>query len=319
MVTERGCSDHGICDSAEGCLLHIPNPGQQLRCQRHKRLILQCEKHLGEGNFHGQDSAHQCRRNQQRQHFVDSLQIYYYVATDIGPTTVETLEIPVTIAVDTTTATFPLPASTFTFTVSLAPIQGPYQTSGSNINTPIGLLAPRFAASEVGPANLVTIQGSSTTLLVPYGYASKTAGDFNTAMAVSNTSEDPGIGVLGFTGAVANAGPVTFYLFSQDNTLPMFTYKTVAGSPGSGLDASGNVISGGTYSVFLSQIFPLATPPTGSTAVLGNNFTGYVLIYTGFTHAHGIFVISNFTTLTAQSSLMLVLSDRSITPEKAGF
>lgn len=248
-----------------------------------------------------------------------SLAVYYYVATDVGSTVVETLEIPVTVTVDSTSAVFPLPATAFTYVVSLAPIQGPYNTSGSSTGKPDGLLAPRFAQLDVGPANLAIVQGSSSALLIPYAYASKTAGDFNTAMGIANTSEDPGLSVLGFAGAVANGGPVTFYLFPQDNTLPMFTYKTVAGSPGSGLDANGNVAAGGTYSVFLSQIFPLATPPTGSTAVLGNTFTGYVIVGTGFTNAHGIFVISNFTTLTAQSSVMLVLSDRTALPEKLLF
>ena len=129
-------------------------------------------------------------------------------------------------------------------------------------------------------------------------------------MAIANTTEDPGATALGLTlGAVANAGPVTFYLFPQDPTLGMYSYKTIAGSPGSGLDASGNVVSGGTYSVFLSQIFPLAATSAG-TLYAGNNFTGYVMIVTSFTNGHGIFVISNFTTLTAQSSLMLVLSSR---------
>jgi hypothetical protein len=252
-----------------------------------------------------------------------SLQVYYYVATDTAadPTTIEYLEIPVTIASDPTVETFPLPAGSFSYTVSLAPVQGPYNTSGANTGKPDGLLVPRFQALETPTTGIpiVTVAGSSTTMLIPYGYASKTAGDFNTAMAIINSSEDPGTTLLGFTGAVPQAGPITFYLFPQDSTLPMFTYKTVAGSPGSGLDASGNVLAGGTYTVFLNQIFPLATPPTGSTAVLGNSFTGYVMIVTNFTNAHGIFVISNFTTLTAQSSLMLVLGDRSVLPERAGF
>lgn len=246
------------------------------------------------------------------------LSVYYYVATDVGSTTVEALEIPVTVSVGSS-ANFPLPASVFTYTVTLAPVLGPYNTSGSNSGKPDGLPAPRFTELLEGPGTLAAIQGSSTTLLIPYGYASKTAGDFNTAMAIANTTEDPGLANLGFTGATPNAGPVTFYLFPMDTTLPMFTYKTVAGSPGSGLDASGNVASGGTYSVFLSQIFPLATPPTGSTATLGNVFQGYVMIVTGFTNGHGIFVISNFTTLTAQSSLMMVLGNRTAFPEVVNF
>jgi hypothetical protein len=246
-----------------------------------------------------------------------SLQMYYYVATDIGSTTVETLEIPVAVAVDTATASFPLPSNIFTYTVSLAPVQGPYNTSGSNAGNPSGLLAPRFAALEVGPANLATIQGSSTALLIPYAFASKTALQFNTAMAIANTTEDPGTAVLGFTGATPNTGAVTFYLFPQDASGP-FSYKTVAGSPGTGLDSNGNVVSGGTYAVFLNQITPLAKDASGN-VYAASDFAGYVIIVTGFTNGHGIFVISNFTTLTAQSSLMLVLGARNTFPELVTF
>ncbi len=230
------------------------------------------------------------------------LQVYYYVSTDTDadPVNIEFLEIPVTVTADS--GRVPYSAVQFTYTVSLAPIANPYKDG-----VPGTLPAPRFAAVETAAATLATITGSSTTLLIPYGYASTTAGDFNTAMAIANTTEDPGTTILGFTGATKNGGPVTFYLFPVNATLPMFTYKTVAGSPGSGLDASGLIPAGGTYSVFLSQIFPLATPADGSTATIGNVFQGYVMIQTGFTNAHGIFVISNFTTLTAQSSLMSVL------------
>jgi hypothetical protein len=248
-----------------------------------------------------------------------ALDVYYYVATDSGPTTMEALQIPVTITTDPTTETFPLAATTFNYTVTLAPVQGAYNTSGSNVGKPDGLLAPRFTESLVGPANLLAITGRNTALLIPYAYASTTAGDFNTAMAITNTTEDPGITVLGFTGATAQAGTVTFYLFPQgSSTLPAFKYTTAAGSPGSGLDSAGSLVSGGTYSVFLSQIFPLATPLSG-TSTLGSSFTGYVVIVTNFSNTHGIFVISNFTNLTAQSGMMAVLSDRSVLPEKLIF
>jgi len=243
-----------------------------------------------------------------------ALSMYYYVATDIGSAIVETLEIPVTIAVDTTSASFPLPQTTFTYTISLAPVLAAYNSSGVPYNN-----KPRFNALEVGPANLVSIAGSATTMLIPYAYASKTALDFNTALAIGNTTEDPGLSVMGFTGAISQSGPITFYFFPMDTTLPMFMYKTTAGSPGSGLDASGNLPSGGTYAVFVNQLFPLATPPSGSTATLGSYFQGYIIIQTGFTNGHGMYVISNFTTLTTFSGSMYVLSNRTSFPEAITF
>lgn len=250
-----------------------------------------------------------------------SLQVYYYVATDTAadPTNVEYLEIPVTINSVPGSETFPLTAKSFTYTVSLAPVRDAYDSSGvpRNVGTPAGSTSdsPRFAALETAAAPFVNIGGGNTVLFIPYGYASKKAGDFDTAMSVSNTTEDPGQANLGFNGAIMQNGPITFYLFPQNTTLPMFSYKTGATSPGSGLDTSGNIAAGGTYIVFLSQIFPLATPSTG-TSTIGDTFIGYIMIVTNFTNGHGIFTISNFTTLTAQSSLMQVLSDRTVLPEK---
>lgn len=82
-----------------------------------------------------------------------SRQVYYYVATDPASTFPETPEIPVASNVDTASATFPLAATTLTYTVSLAPEQSSYNIDG----TPIGMLAPRFAALDVGPAALLEI------------------------------------------------------------------------------------------------------------------------------------------------------------------
>ncbi len=246
-----------------------------------------------------------------------SLQVNYYVATDLGDTVLEALEIPVAVASNSAQETFPLPAVNYTYTVTLAPVVSAFKSDGTP-NTPP---EPRFDAlsPELGPGNLLTTLGSNTALFIPYAYASTTANDFNTAMAITNATEDPGTTILGFTGAAKQDGPVTFYLFPQGSATPdvYYTYKTIAGSPGAGLDGSGNVVHGSTYSVYLSQIFQLATPSSGTTT-LGNNFTGYIIIVTNFTNAHGIFVISNFTTLTAQSNLMQVLSDRSVLPEKLG-
>jgi len=234
--------------------------------------------------------------------------LYYYVATDNGPTTIETLEIPVTITSDPTVETFPLPSKVFTVNVSLAPVQPPYETDtgDADYGTPVGLLAPRFTALDVGPTNLLTIATNTTSLLMPYV---SLGGGFDTGIAISNTTEDPGSTALGFTAAVSQSGPITFYFFSQDNTKAMFSYTTASTSPGSGLvSGTGNVQAGGTYVVLLSQLLTAAGQ--------GNTFAGYIIAVTNFTNAHGIFVLSNFTTF-GQSALMQVLGpDRTLIPEK---
>jgi hypothetical protein len=239
-----------------------------------------------------------------------SLQINYYVATDnsgsnAGDTVIEYLEIPVTIAATPASMTFPLSSVTFTYTVSMAPVVGAYNSSGVPYTTP----APRYTALEVGPNNLATITGGTTALLIPYA---STLSGFDTALTISNTSKDPGATLLGIANAGApQTGTVTFYFFPSTPVTTTPTYTTTAGSPGSGLDASGNVVMGATYTVFVSQIAAKTTPALTS-------FTGYIIVVTNFTNAHGIFVISNFTNLSLQSGLMPVLYNRT-PPESVYF
>jgi hypothetical protein len=235
------------------------------------------------------------------------LQVNYYVATDASGTSdtaIEYLEIPVTAASDPTIETFPLAAKQFTYTVSLAPVLGAYTSSGTPYSSP----APRFTASESSAANLAAITGRTSALLIPFA---STLSGFDTALSISNTTYDPGATLLGVaTAAAPQSGTVTFYFFPQKTAAYTYSsYTTAAGSPGTGLDSSGNIISGGTYTVFVSQLAPLATPALTS-------FSGYIIAVTNFTNAQGIFVISNFTNLSVQSGMMGVISDRSVLPEK---
>jgi hypothetical protein len=245
-----------------------------------------------------------------------SLSVYYYINTETnaGPTTIEFLEIPVTVAV-ANNFTAPIPSTTFTYTVQLAPVQNAFTSSGGLTN----LLAPRFADVIAGSGTLATVSGSSTTLMVPYASWQGIVGGYDTGLAVSNTTEDPGSTILGFTGAVANGGSMTFYFFPQDTTQPAFKYATssLTATTG-GLDASGNLLSGGTFVALLSQMFTKSTAVTG-TATPGSSFTGYIIIQCNFTNAHGIFTVSNFVNITAQSGMMMVLSGTRAAPEKLQF
>jgi hypothetical protein len=236
-----------------------------------------------------------------------SLQVFYYVGTDtpIGAftppdQTIEYLEIPVTIASAPGSETLPLPVVTFSCTVSLAPVQGPYNTSGANAGNPVGLLAPRFAALEVGPSTVLTSAGSQTNLLMPYV---SVGGGFDTGIAIANTTEDPGTTALGITGAVQQSGPITFYFYPQNNSTASFSYVTSATSPGSGLvTGTGNIQPGGTYVALLSQLIAAAGQPAG--------FAGYIIAVTNFTDAYGIYTVSNFTTLAAYSTVMPFIVSR---------
>lgn len=233
-----------------------------------------------------------------------TLSQYYYVATDAGDTVLETLPIVITATSPTATDVFPLPTLTITAAVSLAPIAPAFNSDGTLADLPI----PRFDRLDSTAVNVLAITGRTTALLMPYV---SLGGGFDTGIAISNTTEDPGAALLGVAnGAFAQSGKITFYFFPQGaSTLPVITYQTSATSAGSGLDANGSLVSGGTYVVLLSQLLAAAGQPA--------TFNGYAIAVTQFTNAHGIFVLSNFTTF-GQSALMQVLSDRLSVPERLG-
>jgi len=236
-----------------------------------------------------------------------SLTAYYQETTANDTTTLMFLSVGPTLSVSGS-ASYPLTAQTVTYTVSLAPIGNAFNSDGSVIGTPI----PRYVSSPVGPATLYTISGLTTTLMVPFAQTAAAIG-YNTGFALSNTTTDPGTKAMGYTTATAQLGTMTFYFYqtlpSPTGTLPaVSTYTTAAGSPGTGLDASGRLISGATYTVLLTQLLPLATP-----AITGD-FNGYVFIITNFTNAHAFFTISNFSGF-SEGGLALVIAGARSGPE----
>lgn len=241
--------------------------------------------------------------------------VYYREVSPNDPTIQETLTItPITFAVSNS-ASLPLPGTTISYTVSLAPIGNAFD-SNCGVIAPVPAAAPvlfanvpRYAASEVGPKDLLVIQGLNSVLLVPFAQT-VTALGYNTGLAISNTTEDPGSKAMsGISAATPQNGTLTFYFFpslpSPTSTNPTnFSYTTTAGSPGNGLDASGNLIAGGTYTVLLSQLLAAANQPA--------DFVGYIFIITNFTNAHGFWTISNFTTFSQGGSVLVVTGpDRS--------
>jgi len=239
-----------------------------------------------------------------------SLYAYYRIATATSPTLVETVTIPVTLTVSGS-ATFPIPATVVSYKVSLAPIGTAFSSSGGVITTPI----PRFAALDVGPATLFTVIGSQTTLLFPLAQFVNLGPNniYDTGISIANTTTDPGTTPMGgIVTAPKQAGKVTFYFYPQlatpGGTMPAaFSYTTTAGSPGTGLDSSGNLPSGSTYTVLLSQLLA-AAGYTGS-------FQGYIFAITGFTNAHGIYVLSNFAGFSQGASALVITSNRTVVPE----
>jgi hypothetical protein len=201
------------------------------------------------------------------------------------------------------TATLPLSVGNISVTATFAPVGTAFTSSGAVITTPI----PRYAAEEVGPVTIVTVFGANTTLLIPFA-TTVTGANYNTGIAISNSTKDPGLAAMGFASAIPQTGTLTFYFYpALPSTAASFTYTTAAGSPGSGLNATGGVPTGSTYTVLLSQLLAAAGQPA--------DFSGYVFVIANFTNAHCLYVVSNFTSFSQGSHALVVPIGRTFTPE----
>lgn len=235
-----------------------------------------------------------------------ALTVYYQLTSNSDPTKVETLTVPLTVSIDSSKASFPLASVSITSTVSLAPIGNAFSSSGAVIASPI----PRYSVLEVGPASVLGISGSATTLIIPFASTVSSTG-YNTGLAVANTTTDPGTtAMFGLGTAIKQTGPMTFYFYPQQNGSTAgtaFSYTTGAASPGTGLDSSGRVPSGSTYSVLLSQLLAAAQAPA--------DFSGYIIVVTSFTNAHIQYIITDFKAFANGGQGLVVAGNRSATPE----
>jgi len=208
-----------------------------------------------------------------------------------SPTAVETLDIVATIAGGSPLAsTISLSAGSITVTATMAPVAG--GLTGSQV--PRSSSYPNFAAAEVGPATAFSITPATTTLLVPFAVRD---GAFDTGISLANTTADP----FGSNGATLSSGAVILSFFPRTATGAgtSFTFTTSATSrPGIGLDASGNLPAGGTWTVLLSELLTAA----GQTGP----FTGYIFITTQFPQAHGAPFVSDFRNFTSFSPMLVL-------------
>lgn len=226
------------------------------------------------------------------------LTVYYMLVSDSDPTANETALIDVTVTI--TASKLPIAATVINAKVSLAPIGNAFGTNNAIIVTPV----PRYAALDLGPVQVVNTTSSNTVMLIPYA---TTELGFDTGIAIANTTTDPGKANMGnLATARKQSGPIHFYFYSQipkaGTTLPpagdvQLSDNTV----GSGLDASGNLPSGSTFVVLLSELLAKANLPA--------DFQGYVFAVTSFSNGHGQYFVSNFTTFSNGGQIM-VLSDR---------
>jgi len=240
-----------------------------------------------------------------------TLTVYYRTNTTTDPTKQEILSISPTLSVATTGVTYPLPATSITYLVSMAPIGTAFDANNAVITT-AGLI-PRYAAADVGPKDLLTIVGSQTTLLIPFAQTVSAAG-YDTGLAIANTTTDPGKTAMGYNTAVKQNGTIKFYFYPKavGGVVPTaVTYTTSATSPGAGLDASGILPSGSTYVVLLSQLL--------TAAGITGDFTGYIFVITNFADGHALYVVSNFTTFSQGAMAGIIIANRDGATESLGY
>jgi len=199
----------------------------------------------------------------------------------------------VTPIIASTTTLFPLAPGGISVSAALGPIT----------NAAFATLFPQFSGNcETAATEFARVTGVlTTTLLVPYAVDLGDAeGDYQTGIVVSNTTKDPGTVVMGqFTTAIQQKGKVVVYFFPADTTRTIAPWVSTAHTTfGSGLDNDGLLPAGGQFVAMLHQLFPTGTA----------DFSGYLMIVTDFTNAHGEFFISDFANFT-HGSLMLVVND----------
>ena len=173
--------------------------------------------------------------------------------------------------------------------------------------TPATLPVPRFQNLQA-PVNLFQIVRCSCNLLFPFVTNAATAGgNYDTGMAIANTSLDPGAGLVNGFGfrATPQTGPVQLWYYNSNgtpNAVPNFlnqlnTQCTNATTPGScaSVGALTPVPAGGMLTYVLSSGGVIAPSPTnaGPSVLLGApGFQGYIIAQAGFQYCHGFAFIS---------------------------
>jgi len=212
--------------------------------------------------------------------------VYYSINGNVDAGVIDVMKIPFTA---TTSIAPPLTGGRVTVAASFAPIGSAFDTDGVTV-LPSPL--PRYAAKDVDGGQIITVGSNNTALLFTHVLNIL---DFNSGFAIANTTTDPD-GAFG-TPATRQAGAITFnfYPAASGNAI---SYRTKAGSPGSGLDGSGQVPSGRTYLVLLSELLAAAGAPA--------DFQGYVIVVTEFSNAHAIsFVLDAGHIVQAQAALVM--------------
>jgi len=217
--------------------------------------------------------------------------VYYRIEGPVSAGDEDVMKIPFDVL---TTLNPPLSSGRVTVTASFAPPGSAFD--GTAVITDV---IPRYAEKTVEGGQIIGVAANITALMFTH-VLNISSLNFNCGFAIANTTTDP---EDVFTNAATRqAGTVTFHFFPAIGpAIPSYTTK--AGSPGTGLDATGQVTSGRTYLVLLSEL--LAAAGVAAPA----DFQGYVIAVTDFSNAHAIsFVMERASIVQAQAALVMSAS-----------
>jgi hypothetical protein len=240
-----------------------------------------------------------------------SVTVYWEVISE-NPVALDTFNFNIYVEFTGTPGTTPL-------TVAPTVVLGwaPNTSTGS----PVGIGIPTFTLGATSPTTLFTVSPCQTILLFPYV---TDFGDFDTGVAISNTSED-NLGSGGASSALNQTGACTVTFYGGYGTNTTFTNTstnlgTVAGSNVlSSTDprtnnfgsATGQIAPGQTWTFSVSGI----DSTHGQTGYLG--FTGYAIAVCDFQYAHGYAFVSDYGInrfATAYLALIIPDAPRTATP-----
>lgn len=208
-------------------------------------------------------------------------------------TAVENLQLDLVLS---GTPSVTLVAGNITVTATLIPIGDGLTGSRVPVTDTAANGYPRFAQADVGPLTVGTIAVATTNLLIPYAVK---VGAYDTGIAIANTSLDP-FGASGGGAAAAN-GTMTFYMYPRTDTGAgtAFSLTTSASArPGVGLDTSGILPAGGTWTGLVTDLMTAA----GKTG----DFFGYIFITANFTFGHGASYIFDGRGFTSASPVLVL-------------
>jgi hypothetical protein len=207
-----------------------------------------------------------------------NLAVYEILFSD--PNSVETANVPVVVAYSSSLSSnppigLPVPGTVTQVTGGFAP----FETTAAARQPSATLPVPRFIPGAT-PLNIFEVVRCACDLLFPYTVSNN---GFDTGIAVSNTSLDPGAN-FGF-GATPQEGTVTFFYFG-----------TGAGGQVAPSSQTSGVVSAGQVLTYVLSSGGGSIGTTGANGLDGRagtgQFQGYIIAQAGFQYCHGFAFIS---------------------------